>query len=92
MTDDNKKDSVLQKHKTVNILVNTRPFEWNEKDISYVQLVELAFGLYIENETVSYTVTYVRGEKPKTEGSMVKGSIVKVKEGMIFNVTQTNRS
>jgi Multiubiquitin len=39
-----------------------------------------------------FTVTYRRGEGNKPEGTLVEGETVKVKEGMIFNVTATDKS
>lgn len=78
--------------KEITIIVNTREKTWTEKDISYEQVVTLAFGSYSDDENTVYTVTYSKGEQPKHEGSLVKGGSVKVKKGMIFNVTQTNKS
>jgi hypothetical protein len=77
--------------KTVTIIVNTRPKEWAEKKISFQQVVELAFGTYIDDPKSIYTVTYSRGAD-KHEGTLVKGQDVPVKDGMIFNVTQTTES
>lgn len=76
----------------VTIIVNTREKRWNRKDISYKQVVELAFGSYLDNPDTVYTVTYTKGPEHKRDGSLVKGQSVKVKNGMIFNVSQTNKS
>jgi len=82
-----------EKKKKVSIIVNTRPHDWDKKEeISFEEVVTLAFGSYSEDPNVVYTVTYKRGEDRKKEGSLVKGESVKVKNGMIFNVTQTNKS
>jgi len=80
------------KDKKVTIIVNTRPKSWSEEEISYKQVVELAFGTYSDDPNVVYTVTFSKGHDPKHEGSLVKGQSVKVKEGMIFNVTRTDKS
>lgn len=74
------------------IIVNACPHIWNEKNISFEQLVALAFGSYDNNPNKGYTVTYSRGWDPKPEGTMVKGSIVRVKNKMIFDVTATDKS
>lgn len=84
--------SMHENRRDVTIIVNARPKVWNEKEISYKQVIELAFGSYSDDENTVYTVTYSKGEQPHHEGSLVKGGSVKVKEGMIFNVTQTNKS
>lgn len=79
-----------EKHSTI-IIVNTREKEWNEKEISYDEVIKLAFDTSADDENVVYTVTYAKGENPH-EGSLVKGKSVKVKKGMIFNVTKTRKS
>ena len=78
--------------KEVTIIVNTREKTWNKKEISYEEVIVLAFGSYSNDENVVYTVTYSKGPDSHHEGSLVKGDSVKVKDGMIFNVTQTNKS
>lgn len=80
------------KDKEYIILVNAREKVWNDKMISFNQVVILAFGTISENPNVSYTVTYKKGDNNKPEGIMVKGDEIKVKDGMRFNATQTNRS
>jgi len=76
----------------VTIIVNARPHIWKEVNISFEQLVVLAFGSYDNNPRKGYTVTYSRGWEPKSEGTMVKGSSVSVKNKMIFDVTATDKS
>ena len=87
-----KETEKLDKNKVFTIIVNTREKTWNEKDISYEQVIVLAFGSYSDDKNTVYTVTYSRGPESHHEGSLVKGAIVKVKNGMVFNVTQTNKS
>jgi hypothetical protein len=86
MENENKSD------KSVTIIVNTLPKEWDEKKISYQQVIILAFGSYSEDPKIIYTVEYFRGEKDQHEGSLTKGENVKVKDGMVFNVTKTDQS
>lgn len=74
------------------IIVNATPKAWKEKTISFEQVVVLAFGVINNRPETGYTVTYSRGVEPKPEGTMVKGSIVKVKNKMIFDVTATDKS
>nr|WP_298000691.1 multiubiquitin domain-containing protein [uncultured Flavobacterium sp.] len=76
----------------ITIIVNARPHLWKEVEISFEQLVVLAFGSFDNNPNKGYTVTYSRGWEPKPEGTMVKGSIVRVKNKMIFDVTATDKS
>ena len=79
-------------HKEYTIIVNGREREWTEKEISFDQVVILAFGSISTDPNVIYTVTYNRGEGNKPDGTMVKGDAVTVKNGMVFNATPTNRS
>lgn len=76
----------------VALIVNGRPKAWNEKTITFEQLIVLAFGTYDPNPNKVYTVTYDRGPHENPEGSMVKGEKLFVKEKMIFNATATDKS
>lgn len=78
--------------KTFTLIVNGQPKEWEEKEISFVEVVKLAFGSYEGSPQIVYTVTYKRGQGNKPEGTMVKVDSVKVKDKMIFNATRTDRS
>lgn len=89
---DGGKDTAPGQNKEYTILVNAREKTWSEKEIDFDEVIILAFGSISQDPNVSYTVTYKKGENEKPEGIMVKGDKVKVKDGMRFNVTQTNRS
>jgi len=78
--------------KTVTLIVNGTPHEWAKPTICFEDVVKLAYGTYDPNPNIVYTVTYDRGPKENTEGSMVKGDCVCVKDKMIFNVTRTDKS
>ena len=78
--------------KEITIIVNARKKEWNQRTISYEQVVVLAFGSYSPDPNVVYTVTFSNSQHLPHEGSLVKGKTARVSEGMIFNVTQTNKS
>ncbi|MFZ2303758.1 MAG: multiubiquitin domain-containing protein [Minisyncoccia bacterium] len=91
MDKDNKESGNVE-HKEFTIIVNAREKKWGVKEISYQQVVELAFGSYSDNENIVYTVTYSKGDDHKKEGSLIKGQTVNVKDGMIFNATRTDKS
>ncbi|MBA4300483.1 MAG: hypothetical protein C0433_10340 [Cyclobacterium sp.] len=74
------------------IIVNAQEKVWDKPTISFQQVIELAFGAYDPNPCKGYTVTYCRGHEPKPEGTMVKNSVVRVKNKMLFNVTATDKS
>ncbi len=78
--------------KEVEIFVNSRSKTASGKEISYTDVVKLAFADAFQNPNTVYTVTYTYGEANKPEGSMVDGDTVKLKKGMHFNVAFTTRS
>ena len=79
-------------HRAVTLIVNTREKKWEKPQISFEEVVTLAFGSYSQDPNVIYTVTFSHGPKPKHEGTLVRGQSVKVKNEMVFNVSQTNKS
>ena len=66
--------------------------EMTAKKISFEEIIELAFGNYIQNENTTYTVSYSKGENKKPKGQLVAGDKVMIKDGIIFNVSRTNKS
>lgn len=86
-------DKLHANDKEVVIIVNASEKPWPKKDdISYEEVVTLAFGSCSSDPNVVYTVTFSKGNSPRHEGTMVKGDSVMVKNRMVFNVTQTNKS
>lgn len=73
------------------IIVNTRPHQWRDRQISYAQVVELARpGQPIgEQDDVTVRYTYSHGHGG---GTLTAGHGVDVKEGMVFDVHRTTRS
>lgn len=86
-----KPDASVNGH-TITLIVNTREYQWAKKDISYEEVIMLAFGSYSEQEGILYSVIYAKGHGSDKEGSLSKGKSVKAKDGMIFNATPTNKS
>lgn len=74
------------------IIVNGTQKNWREKQISFKDVIILAYGTYNDKPTMTYTVAYEDGPKQNPEGSMVKDSVVDVKNKMIFHATATDRS
>lgn len=88
------KEKFITKSAPVNftVIVNAQEKGWNKPTISFEQVVVLAFGTYDPDPRKGYTVNYFRGHEPKPEGTMVKNSVVRVKNKMVFNVTATDKS
>jgi len=80
--------------KDVIIIVNgTQKSVDKNKELTYEEVVALAFENPPTGENILITVNYRRGQGNKPEGSLAAGDpSVKVKEGMIFDVTPTDKS
>lgn len=78
--------------KTYSIIVNGRPRTVVGKELSYENLLKLAFGDKVPTgPNVVISAVYSRGENGK-QGSLLPGDSVKVKDGMVFDVTATDKS
>lgn len=77
--------------KTVTIYVNTRAHRVEKDEISFEEVTKLAFPTTPPGANIGYTVTYQRAHGNK-DGTLVAGKSVKVKDGMIFDVTATDLS
>lgn len=82
-----------QEHtRQVTIIVNGRPRQVDKTELSFEDIVRLAFPNPHFGPDYEYTVTYSKGHDPKKEGTLTAGQTIKVKDGMVFNVTETNKS
>jgi len=77
------------KNKEVIVVVNARKKTVTAKELSFEQIVALAFDPVPPNSL--FTVTYRRGQSNQ-EGTLQPGQTVHIHEGMIFNVTETGQS
>lgn len=77
-------------NKTFKIIVNGRPREVADHKLTYQQVVRLAFPDDLPDPNLVYTVAYANPHGK--DGTLVDGEDVPLKDGMIFNVTKTNRS
>jgi Multiubiquitin len=78
--------------KEFTIIVNGREKRVTAKELGFLDIVHLAFENPPFGENTLYTITYRKGEGNKPEGTVAEGDCVKVKDGMIFNVTATDKS
>jgi hypothetical protein len=84
--------TVRPEHKAVTIIVNTREKTVTEKEMSFDEVVHLAYETPPSGSDVLFTVIYHRARGEKPEGTLVEGQAVKVHDGMVFDVTPTTRS
>ena len=78
--------------KDITIIVNGRKKEVTTEQLSFDQVVALAFNPVPTGPNVMFTITYRHGPRQNPEGSLLEGGTVKIKDEMIFNVTQTDKS
>ena len=74
------------------VVVNGRDRTVSDDELSFEQVAALAFDPVPTGPNIVITITYRRGHGNKPEGSLLAGDTVKVKEGMIFNVSVTDKS
>ena len=74
------------------IVVNTVEFIEPHRRLSFEQIVKIAFPTLPAGDTMAFAVTYEDGPRHKPEGTLVAGQSVKIRNGMIFDVTANNRS
>ena len=80
-------------NKEYTIIVNTREKTVAQKELTFAEIIALAFEKPPSGPQVYFTVKYRRGEGSKPEGTMVETDPpLKIKEGMIINVTATDKS
>ncbi len=74
------------------IFVNGRTRTVTTPKLTFDQVVALAFDNPPKGENVVFTITYRRSDTSNTQGTLTPGNSVEVTNGMIFNVTPTDKS
>jgi hypothetical protein len=78
--------------RAVTLIVNMEEKDWDRRRISYEEVTLLAFGPPPPGIIITYTVEYENGPRHNPEGSLTEGRSVKVRDRMVFSVTETGRS
>ena len=78
--------------KKFRIIVNGQQKVVTTRTVTFEEIVRLAFPTPPDGSNILYTVSYEDGPRANPQGSMRAGQTVKVKDGMIFNVTATDKS
>lgn len=78
--------------KPVTIIVNGERHEVAKDEISFNEVVALAYPDQPPGPNIIYSVTYRKGPDHKPKGILPEGKSVKVKDGMIFDVRVTDKS
>jgi hypothetical protein len=72
--------------------VNTRPKVVHKRELTFTELVALAFSPVPTGPNIVFTITYRKAAGKKHEGTLAPDQCVKIKDGTIFNVTATDKS
>ena len=78
--------------KTTTIVVNTREKEIDGKEVTFDQIVRLAFANPPSGPNIEITIAYRKAHGNKPSGTMHPGDTIKVQEGTTFDVTATDKS
>jgi Multiubiquitin len=81
-----------QAQKDYTIIVNGRQKVVHQQELSFEEVVKLAFENPPTGPNVIITVTYTGAAGPTPDGTLAKGGHVKIKDGTVFNVTATDKS
>ena len=74
------------------IIVNGQKKILTRNEVSFDELVKMAFPDLDERKNIYFVVTYEGGTREDPEGTLGKGDLVEIKEGTVFNVTPTDNS
>jgi hypothetical protein len=78
--------------RTYRIYVNGQEKVITTKAVTFEQIVAIAFPNPPTGQNILFTVGYEDGPHANQAGSLMPGGKVMVKDGMIFNVTPTDKS
>jgi hypothetical protein len=93
MTTESQTTAEAQEHvHEITIIVNAQPKTVTTKELTFDEVVRLAYPNPPTGPTVEISVTYYRGDDKKPEGTLEEGQSVKVKQDMVFNVRVTDKS
>ena len=74
------------------ITVNARAKTVTSKELTYKEVLALALDPVPQGDNWEFTIAYRRGEGNKPAGTLSPGETLKVKDGMIIDVTATDKS
>ena len=86
------KDHGRPDEKGFSIIVNGREKTVEDEELTFDQVVALAFDDPPKGEFICFTITYRQAGGRRPEGTLVEGESVKVRDGTVINVTVTDKS
>ncbi|MFA7942182.1 multiubiquitin domain-containing protein [Pseudomonas brenneri] len=77
---------------TIKVFVNTQPMIVHSRNLNYWEVVRLAYPQAVPDPNAHFTVTFAKGHEGNSSANLVDGQYVRIKKGMHFNVTPTDKS
>ena len=77
---------------TFEIFVNGRARDVNSDELTYEEVVNLAFDPLPSGPNISITVSFRNGAGRPPEGTLRPGQSAKIQDGPVFDATATTRS
>jgi hypothetical protein len=87
-----KQDQHFYSERVFTIYVEGTRHEWPKDEITYAEVVTLEVPDYAQHPEITYAVKYKDGPAHHPEGVLSPNGKVKVKNGMIFSVSETGQS
>ncbi|WP_420334936.1 multiubiquitin domain-containing protein [Roseibium sp.] len=79
-------------NQTVDVVLNGEVTSIEKGRLSFSDLAKLAFPKLFGQALICFTVSFSRGPKRRREGVLLQGDNIRVVEGMVFNVSATDKS
>lgn len=89
---DLKQNDHFYSQKEITIIVNGEKKQTGETRLSFDQVAKIAYPVPPPGENIMYTILYRKGPPANPKGTLTEGNSVKLKNGMIFDVTPTDKS
>jgi len=80
------------KVKVFHIIVNTRPKDVFNEVLTFEDVTKIAYPTPDGVNNPIFTVSFKNADQKPSEGTLVAGESVKIKDGTIFNVKRTGQS
>ena len=85
-------DEHFYSQKEIVIIVNADKKTTVETSLTFAEVVKLAYPVPPVGQNVLFTITYRNGPRGHETGELTEGHTVRIKKGMIFNVSATDKS
>lgn len=80
------------KDNKIDIILNGEVITIEKGRLSFADLAKLAFPKLFGGALICFTVSFSRGPKRQREGVLLDGGKIRAVEGMVFNVSATDKS